>query len=853
MNQAQEKHLKDYAKPAFTISHIDLNVILDGKNTKATAVSKVIRNGDHQHDLVLDGEQLSLSSVKINGVAANYRQHDSQLTITTEQTEFELEVITLLDPETNSSLEGLYMSDGAYCTQCEAEGFRRITYFLDRPDVLAIYTVRIEADKQACPFLLSNGNLIDKGEMPRSGRHFVQWHDPFPKPSYLFALVAGDFDLLNDTFITLSGREVKLQVFVDKGNLYKANHAMASLKKAMKWDETRFGLEYDLDIYMIVAVDFFNMGAMENKGLNVFNTKFVLADKASATDDDYHGIESVVAHEYFHNWTGNRVTCRDWFQLSLKEGLTVFRDQEFSSDVGSRAVNRIHAIRVMKNQQFAEDAGPMSHPIRPESVIEMNNFYTVTVYDKGAEVIRMMHTILGEEGFQAGMKCYFERHDGQAVTCDDFVNAMQDASGKDLTLFRRWYSQAGTPVVTVKDSFNADKGEYHLTVSQQVMSQGVKGQTLHIPFSVELLDSAGQSIVNKVLDVTKASQTFVFDGLDNAPVASLLQDFSAPVKLVYDFSIDHLVHLMRYASSEVARWEASVQLVSQTIWNNVAQLQKQQVMMVDTRVIEAFRGVILDPNIDQALVAEILSIPSASALIEQVDNVDLDALAKAREFVVEELASACEDELLVRYRELLLVDNAGARAFKNIALSLLCQVTDTHESLVEKQYYSASNMTDSLGALKAAATAKLTCLPMLLSDFESTWQSTPLVMDKWLTLQALVNSDEVIEQIKTLTKHPSFSFSNPNRIRSLIGAFVAANTYQFHRADGEGYRYLTKILVKLNKTNPQVASRMITPLIQFAKFDQQRQQLMKQCLVELKSLPDLSTDLYEKVTKSLVE
>ncbi|MGK0407916.1 MAG: aminopeptidase N [Shewanella psychromarinicola] len=853
MNQAQEKHLKDYAKPAFTISHIDLNVILDGKNTKATAVSKVIRNGDHQHDLVLDGEQLSLSSVKINGVAANYRQHDSQLTITTEQTEFELEVITLLDPESNSSLEGLYMSDGAYCTQCEAEGFRRITYFLDRPDVLAIYTVRIEADKQACPFLLSNGNLIDKGEMPRSGRHFVQWHDPFPKPSYLFALVAGDFDLLNDTFITLSGREVKLQVFVDKGNLHKANHAMASLKKAMKWDETRFGLEYDLDIYMIVAVDFFNMGAMENKGLNVFNTKFVLADKASATDDDYHGIESVVAHEYFHNWTGNRVTCRDWFQLSLKEGLTVFRDQEFSSDVGSRAVNRIHAIRVMKNQQFAEDAGPMSHPIRPESVIEMNNFYTVTVYDKGAEVIRMMHTILGEEGFQAGMKCYFERHDGQAVTCDDFVNAMQDASGKDLSLFRRWYSQAGTPVVTVKDSFNADKGEYHLTVSQQVMSQGVKGQTLHIPFSVELLDSAGQSIVNKVLDVTKASQIFVFDGLDNAPVASLLQDFSAPVKLVYDFSIDHLVHLMRYASSEVARWEASVQLISQTIWNNVAQLQKQQVMMVDNRVIEAFRGVILDANIDQALVAEILSIPSASALIEQVDNVDLDALAKAREFVVEELASACEDELLVRYRELLLVDNAGARAFKNIALSLLCQVSDTHESLVEKQYYSASNMTDSLGALKAAATAKLTCLPMLLSDFESTWQSTPLVMDKWLTLQALVNSDEVIEQIKTLTKHPSFSFSNPNRIRSLIGAFVAANTYQFHRADGEGYRYLTKILVKLNKTNPQVASRMITPLIQFAKFDQQRQQLMKQCLVELKSLPDLSTDLYEKVTKSLVE
>ncbi|MBB1383229.1 aminopeptidase N, partial [Shewanella sp. SR41-2] len=375
MNQAQEKHLKDYTKPAFTISHVDLNVILDGKNTKVTAVSKVIRNGEHQHDLVLDGEQLSLSTVKLNGVAANYRQHDNQLMISTDLNEFELEVVTLLDPEANSSLEGLYMSDGAYCTQCEAEGFRRITYFLDRPDVLAIYTVRIEADKQAFPFLLSNGNLIEKGEMPRSGRHFVKWHDPFPKPSYLFALVAGDFDLLNDSFTTQSGREVKLQVFVDKGNLHKADHAMASLKKSMKWDETRFGLEYDLDIYMIVAVDFFNMGAMENKGLNVFNTKYVLADKASATDDDYHGIESVVGHEYFHNWTGNRVTCRDWFQLSLKEGLTVFRDQEFSSDVGSRAVNRIHAIRVMKNQQFAEDAGPMSHPIRPEIVHFNHTFW----------------------------------------------------------------------------------------------------------------------------------------------------------------------------------------------------------------------------------------------------------------------------------------------------------------------------------------------------------------------------------------------------------------------------------------------------------------------------------------------
>lgn len=456
MTQVQAKYLKDYQAPQFTIESIDLDVNLNGKNTVVKAISKVKRSSSHANPIVLDGEGLTLVSVAIDGQQVAYQVGEGQLTIETTLNEFELTIITQLDPEANSSLEGLYMSDGAYCTQCEAEGFRRITYFLDRPDVLAKYTVRIEADKLAFPFLLSNGNLIDKGDLD-GGRHYVRWQDPFPKPAYLFALVAGDFDLLQDEFITRSQRKVVLQVFVDKGNLHKAHHAMASLKKSMAWDESRFDLEYDLDIYMIVAVDFFNMGAMENKGLNIFNTKYVLADTLTATDEDYHGIESVVGHEYFHNWTGNRVTCRDWFQLSLKEGLTVFRDQEFSSDLGSRAVNRIHAIKVIKNQQFAEDSGPMAHPIRPESVIEMNNFYTVTVYNKGAEVIRMMHTLLGEARFQAGMKLYFKRHDGQAVTCDDFVAAMEDASGIDLTQFRLWYSQAGTPVVTASDSFDADR------------------------------------------------------------------------------------------------------------------------------------------------------------------------------------------------------------------------------------------------------------------------------------------------------------------------------------------------------------------------------------------------------------
>ncbi len=850
MTQAQAKHLKDYQAPTFTISHIELDFNLKGSDTEVIAISKIQRVGEHSEALVLVGEQINLVSVHINGEPADYQEKDNQLSISTSLNDFELMLVTKQDPEANSSLEGLYMSDGAYCTQCEAEGFRRITYFLDRPDVLAIYTVRIEADKAAFPFLLSNGNLVEKGDVSES-RQFVRWEDPFPKPSYLFALVAGDFDLLEDKFITRSGREVKLQVFVDKGNLHKADHAMVSLQKSMEWDESRFDLEYDLDIYMIVAVDFFNMGAMENKGLNVFNTKYVLADTASATDEDYHGIESVVGHEYFHNWTGNRVTCRDWFQLSLKEGLTVFRDQEFSSDLGSRAVNRIQAIRVMKNQQFAEDAGPMSHPIRPESVIEMNNFYTVTVYNKGAEVIRMMHTILGEQNFQLGMKCYFERHDGQAVTCDDFVNAMETASGIDLTLFRNWYSQAGTPVVTVVDQYDADNKQYQLTVSQSVTSQGVKGNPLHIPFSLELLNSAGQPLTNQVLDVKEAEQTFVFDNIDAMPVPSLLQDFSAPVRLDYEFNVDQLVHLTRFASSEVARWEASVGLFSQAVWQNVASLVAKEAMHLDARVIEAIRGIILDESLDKALVAEILAFPSAAALIEQVETVDLDALQAAREFVIDELAEACLDELVTRYRSLIKEDNAASRAFKNICLVLLSRVSSEYEGLVTEQYHAATNMTDSLAALKAAVSGLLTCQQTLMADFEQKWVSTPLVMDKWFSLQASQNTPEVLTEIKALTEHESFSFNNPNRVRSLIGFFVAANTYQFHDASGSGYEYLTDILVKLNELNPQIAARMITPLIQFSKFDDGRQQKMKACLLRLKALPNLSKDLFEKVEKAL--
>ncbi|TVP16165.1 aminopeptidase N [Shewanella sp. KCT] len=852
MAQVKAKYLKDYRAPDFTITQVDLSFVLDGANTQVTAVSQVKRLNDAAHTLELDGEGLSVSQLLVDGKRHDYRVTEGQLCIETDLADFELTIVTKLDPEANLALEGLYMSDGAYCTQCEAEGFRRITYFLDRPDVLAIYKVRIEADKAAFPYLLSNGNRVDSGEL-EGGRHFVCWEDPFPKPAYLFALVAGDFDLLDDSFTTKSGREVALQVFVDKGNLHKAHHAMASLKKSMAWDESRFDLEYDLDIYMIVAVDFFNMGAMENKGLNVFNTKYVLADKDSATDEDYHGIESVVGHEYFHNWTGNRVTCRDWFQLSLKEGLTVFRDQEFSSDVGSRAVNRIHAIKVIKNQQFAEDSGPMAHAIRPESVIEMNNFYTVTVYNKGAEVIRMMHTLLGEQGFQAGMKCYFERHDGQAVTCDDFVAAMEDASGVELTQFRRWYSQSGTPELSVAERYDAEKQEYRLSLRQHTPPTPEQSEKLplHIPLDLELLGSDGRSLLSQVFSITEAEQELVFSGMSEQPVPSLLQNFSAPVRLNFDYSVEQLIHLMRYASSEVAKWEASAALFSQAVWQNVAHLKAQKAMYVDPRLVDGVKGLLLDEQLDQALLAEVLRFPSLNTLVEQVTSVDLDALAAAREFMLEEIAAGCEDELLARYRELSLLDDAGARALKNACLGLLLHTSDAHQGLAQCQYEQAGNMTDSLGALAALNLEQSELRASLLQDFQQKWADTPLVMDKWLTLEACCPGEDRCDALRELTQHSAFSFANPNRVRSLIGAFAAANPEVFHRIDGSGYRFLTEAIIKLNTLNPQVAARIITPLIQFKKFDEKRQQLMRSALQQILALPDLSKDLYEKVSKAL--
>ncbi|RPB40321.1 aminopeptidase N [Vibrio parahaemolyticus] len=868
MSQApQAKYRKDYQAPSHTITEIDLTFDLYDNDTIVTALSKVVQKGEST-TLELDGEGLELRSVKVNGEDwAHHEVKEASLVLSDLPAEFELEIITKIDPEANTALEGLYKSGGAFCTQCEAEGFRRITYYLDRPDVLAKYTTKVIADKATYPYLLSNGNRIAQGEA-ENGRHWVLWQDPHPKPAYLFALVAGDFDVLRDKYTTMSGRNVDLEIFVDKGNLDRAGHAMTSLINSMKWDEERFGLEYDLDIYMIVAVDFFNMGAMENKGLNIFNSKFVLANDQTATDRDYLGIEAVIGHEYFHNWTGNRVTCRDWFQLSLKEGLTVFRDQEFSSDLGSRAVNRIDNVRIIRGPQFAEDASPMSHPIRPDKVIEMNNFYTLTVYEKGSEVIRMYHTLLGEEGFQKGMKLYFERHDGTAATCEDFVSAMEDATGVDLKQFRLWYSQSGTPTLRVNSEYNAEAKTYALTVEQftEATQDQAEKQALHIPFDIELYDSKGQVIpliingesVHNVLDIKQDKQTFVFENVVEQPVPSLLREFSAPVKLEYDYSDAELIFLMKHATNDFARWDASQMLLAKYIRQNVNNVQTGSEVQLSEDLIDAFRGVLLDENLEPAFIAQVFSLPSINEITGWYKQIDVDAVDTVLNSITVSLSAALEDELSATYHTLkqaeYTIDHAaiGKRALRNQCLQFLAH-TDKGNTLVKAQYEAANNMTDTIAAMSAANSAQLECREELMADYSDKWKHDGLVMDKWFALQGSNPAEDALEKVKATMNHEAFSLKNPNRTRSLIGSFLAANPVRFHDKSGSGYQFAGEILRQLNDSNPQVASRMIDPLLKFRKYDEARQAMIRAELEKLKAMDNLAKDLFEKVTKALDE
>ncbi|WP_324020090.1 aminopeptidase N [Pantoea sp. JZ29] len=866
--QPKIKYRHDYRAPDYTITDIDLTFELDESTTRVTAISQVKRQGDNGAELRLDGEDLTLISLEVNGqVWTAYKEEEGALVLSQLPDSFTLKIVNDIHPDRNSALEGLYKSGEALCTQCEAEGFRHITWYLDRPDVLARFTTTIIADGNRYPFLLSNGNRIDSGH-DEQGRHWVKWQDPFPKPCYLFALVAGDFDVLRDSFTTRSGRDVALEIFVDRGNLDRADWAMTSLKNSMKWDEERFGLEYDLDIFMIVAVDFFNMGAMENKGLNIFNSKYVLAKAETATDKDYLGIEAVIGHEYFHNWTGNRVTCRDWFQLSLKEGLTVFRDQEFSSDLGSRAVNRIDNVRIMRGAQFAEDASPMAHPIRPDQVIEMNNFYTLTVYEKGSEVIRMMHTLLGEENFQKGMQLYFKRHDGSAATCDDFVQAMEDASGVDLSQFRRWYSQSGTPTVTVRDDYNPELEQYTLHVTQHTPPTADQKEKLplHIPLDIELYDGQGKVIplqrdghpVHHVLNVTEEFQTFTFDNVYFQPVPSLLREFSAPVKLDYKWSDAQLTFLMRHASNDFSRWDAAQSLLATYLRLNVARHQQGQHLSLPLHVADAFRTVLLDADSDPALTALILTLPSENEIAELFEIIDPQAIALVREALVRTLARELADEFFAVYNANQQADyhvdhaETGKRSLKNICLYYLAfGDMDLADKLVQAQYQRANNMTDSLAALSAAVAAQLPCRDALLADYDDRWHRDGLVMDKWFMLQATSPAQNALLNVRRLLSHRSFSMGNPNRIRSLIGAFASGNPSAFHAEDGSGYRFLVEMLTDLNTRNPQVASRMIEPLIRLKRYDTRRQALMRQALEQLQGLEKLSGDLYEKITKAL--
>lgn len=852
----QAKKLSDYKAPEFTITDVELSFELSPEATALTAVYQVVSASGKAGTLILDGQELKLLSVSLDGQLLNadsYQVTAEQLILPGMPAKAQLELKIELNPKANTALEGLYLSNGAYCTQCEAEGFRRISYYLDRPDVLARFTTHIIADDNTYPALLSNGNLVSSTLLP-DGRRHVTWVDPFPKPSYLFALVAGDFDCLKGSYTTGSGREVALEFYVDKGNEQRAHFALESLKRAMLWDEQSFGLEYDLDVYMVVAVDFFNMGAMENKGLNVFNSKYVLADQSSATDTDFFNIESIIGHEYFHNWTGNRVTCRDWFQLSLKEGLTVFRDQQFSADMGSATLNRIDAVKTIRTAQFAEDAGPMAHPIRPQQVLEMNNFYTVTVYDKGAEVIRMLHTLLGQAGFRKGMDLYFKRHDGQAVTCDDFVSAMQDANGRDLTLFSRWYQQSGTPQLKVHSHYDAKKREFKLLMQQHTAGTADQAEKLPLllPVRLELL-AEGKSYPY-LLEMTEAEQEFTF-AVSQKPIPVLLADFSAPVKLHYQYQMDELLLIARDAKDGVARWDAIQQLWQMQVIAAIDAKNTGAEYLLPGELLEFYRQLLAKPLEDLAFTAELLTVPGYDMVAEQFDEIPVQDLVWVLQNFQQQLATKLVEQWRLCYKSLhpaayqYQEQHVAKRALRSVCLQYLAFVVGSDE-LLRQQYQHSDNMTDQLAVLRSCRTASHPLFAELMADFEQRWNNDVLVLDKWFSLSASYPQSSVFETLEQLTAHPQFSWQNPNRVRAVFGAFYQQNPQMFHSADGKGYQVLADVVLKMDSINPQVAARLVTPLLSWKRYQAQSQLLLKSVLQTMLA-KDLSDDLYEKVSKSL--
>ncbi|MBU0483834.1 MAG: aminopeptidase N [Proteobacteria bacterium] len=876
-------YLKEYVPPQYLVGKVELEFDFGDQGTKVKSrltFSFNFHSSAGPSSLILNGRKLQLLSIKLDDkklTEEEYLVQAETLTVFSPPADsFVLETEVLIFPDKNTALEGLYRSSGNFCTQCEAQGFRQITYFPDRPDVMSRYTVTLVADKGKYPVLLSNGNLEGSGDLP-AGRHWARYVDPFPKPSYLFALVAGDLVKIEDGFVTRSGREVSLQIYVEAHNRDKCGHAMASLKKAMHWDEEIFGLEYDLDQYMIVAVDDFNMGAMENKGLNIFNSKYVLALPDTATDDDYEGIEAVIAHEYFHNWTGNRVTCRDWFQLSLKEGLTVFRDQEFSADMMSRAVKRITDVNMLRNRQFPEDAGPMAHPVRPESYIEINNFYTVTVYEKGAELIRMLQTLLGAEKFRQGVSLYLRRHDGQAATCDEFVAAMAEVGQIDLGQFKLWYSQAGTPELTVKSDYDADGEIYTITVEQHCPD--TPGQhdkaPLHIPFAVGLLAPDGRSFplqlveeqgpakdLTRLLELKKKEEVFRFVNIKKRPVPSLLRDFSAPVNLNYNYTDEDLGFILAHDPDMFNRWEAGQRLALRIILHLVNDFQNKKEFARDHGLAAIFRSILEDENlVDHSLVAQLLILPSEGFVAEQMAIVDVEAIHAARDYLRQSLAGKLREVFMAAYRNNADLGPyrydaglAGRRNLKNLSLSyLMTRHQDDSEvrDLCRQQFEQADNMSDEISAFKIMVHTGTPGQESVLINFQKKWGNDVLVMDKWLTVQATAPCPATLARVKELEKQPVFSINNPNRVRSLIGAFAGANPICFHAKDGSGYRFVADRVLDLDRINSQISARLAQSLSRWHRYDQSRQALMRAELERIMVAENISKDVYEIVTKSL--
>ncbi|MSR14288.1 MAG: aminopeptidase N [Gammaproteobacteria bacterium] len=857
-------YLKDYRPPEYLIGTVELHFDLRADHTEVRARLELARNPANPNPtLMLDGAGLELREIAIDGrplLPAAYRVDHEHLWIEDVPERFVLTTVVWIYPEKNTQLMGLFASRDGYFTQCEAEGFRRITYFLDRPDVMSRYTTTIQADKARFSNLLSNGNQTAAGDAP-DGRHWARWVDPFPKPSYLFAMVAAKLDVLEDRYTTGSGREVKLFVFVEPGRLDQCSFAMSALKSAMRWDESVFGLELDLDQYMIVAVSDFNMGAMENKGLNIFNTRYVLARADLATDYDYMMLDRVIAHEYFHNWTGNRVTCRDWFQLSLKEGLTVFRDQQYGGDRYSHAVQRIQEVRSLRASQFPEDAGPMAHPVRPAAYMEISNFYTATVYNKGAEVVRMIHTLLGADGFRCGMDLYFARHDGHAVCTEDFVRAMQDATNVDLTKMQQWYDQAGTPTVRVSAHYDAALARYSLRFTQSCSTAPAQ-HAFPIPIALGLLDRMGAPIMgaeHQVFVLEDIEQTLVFENLSEQPVPSLLRGFSAPVNLLFDYSDDELANLMAHDRDPFNRWEAGQRLASTVLLRGVDAYRAGRTPEFSSTFVAACGRLLGDAEVDPAFAAEALSLPGASTLAEQMEVVDPDALLAMRTSLRKALA--CElrgafEQGYQHYEVRGLYDpepvTAGRRALRNLCLGYLMEL---EEPAIYQRCFShftnANNMTDAIAALSALANTDCSERAQALTAFYAKWRNEPLVVDKWLTVQATSRLPGTLNDVRRLLGHEAFSLTNPNKVRALIGAFCQSNHAGFHAADGSGYRFAMEQILALDPINPQIAARLTRAFDRWRKFDPARQHHAQAALEQVRNTPSLSKDTTEVVTRLL--